>query len=220
MHYGLKIKAPGLYMKKLLHIIATPREEESRTLQVSLPFLEIFKKNHPDWIIDELHLEKEQLPTLGIKNVNGKYVLLEGKELFGPLRDAWIEIIQHIDRFLSADIYLISTPMWNFSIPYTLKQYIDIIVQPQYLFRYTDQGIEGLVKNKKMIVITSRGGQYNSKETSPLDFQEPYLRAIFGFIGITDITFIKAEPMDQDKVIQKQKIQEAIANAKQLAGKL
>src|SRR5579872_2446798 len=207
-------------MKKLLHIIATPREEESRTLQVSLPFLEIFKKNHPDWIIDELHLEKEQLPTLGIKNVNGKYVLLEGKELFGPLRDAWIEIIQHIDRFLSADIYLISTPMWNFSIPYTLKQYIDIIVQPQYLFRYTDQGIEGLVKNKKMIVITSRGGQYNSKETSPLDFQEPYLRAIFGFIGITDITFIKAEPMDQDKVIQKQKIQEAIANAKQLAGKL
>jgi len=220
LHYGLKIKAPGLYMKKLLHIIATPREEESRTLQVSLPFLEIFKKNHPDWIIDELHLEKEQLPTLGIKNVNGKYVLLEGKELFGPLRDAWIEIIQHIDRFLSADIYLISTPMWNFSIPYTLKQYIDIIVQPQYLFRYTDQGIEGLVKNKKMIVITSRGGQYNSKETSPLDFQEPYLRAIFGFIGITDITFIKAEPMDQDKVIQKQKIQEAIANAKQLAGKL
>ncbi len=204
-------------MKKLLHIIATPREEDSRTLKISDPFLEIFKKKHPDWVIDEINLAKIDLPEIGQKNVAGKYVLLEGKELFGKLKEVWAEIIQHIERFLSSDIILISTPMWNFSIPYSLKHYIDIIVQPQYLFRYVDTGVEGLAKNKKMIVLTSRGGQYDSTETENLDFQEPYLRAIFGFCGITDITFIKAEGMDTGRV---QNLTKAIEQAKELANRV
>ena len=183
-------------MKKLLHVIATPREEESRTLKISEPFLEKFLEKNPDWVVDEINLGKEQLPEIGVKNVGGKYVLLGGKELFGKLKETWAEILQHIERFLSSDIILISTPMWNFSIPYQLKHYIDIIVQPRYLFRYTDTGVEGLAKNKKMLVFTSRGGQYSTAETKSLDFQEPYLRAIFGFVGITDITFVKAEGMD------------------------
>ncbi|MES2344520.1 MAG: NAD(P)H-dependent oxidoreductase [Chlamydiota bacterium] len=206
-------------MGKLLHLIASPREDESRTLQISEIFINAFKKKHPDWVFDELNLAKEAIPSLTMKRADGKYALLAGKELFGELRESWEEIIQHIERFLSADIYLISTPMWNFSIPYTLKQYIDLIVQPKYLFRYTDHGVEGLAKNKKMIVVSSRGGQYESKETQPLDFQEPYLRMIFGFIGITDITFVKAEPMDMGEEIQKQKLELAKSEALKLAEK-
>lgn len=166
-------------MKKLLHIIATPREEESRALQVTETFLKAFNEGHQDWAVEELDLTKERLPSLTRKRVE----------------DAWQEIIAHIERFLSADAYLISTPMWNFSIPYTLKQYIDIIVRPKHLFRYTETGVEGLVKNKKMVVIVSRGGEYLTPETQKFDLQEPCLRVIFGYVGITDITFITAQPI-------------------------
>lgn len=204
-------------MVKILHIIASPREEKSRTLKISTFFLEEIKKKHPDWVIDELNLVKEKLPPLGIKRVDGKYMLLSGKELFGDIKEAWEEMITHINRFLKADLYIISTPMWNFSIPYMLKHYIDIIVQPGFLFRYTEKGTEGLVKDKKMIVITSRGGQYISKEMLPFDHEEPYLRTIFSFVGITDITFVNAEPMDLGFELSQKKIQEAQLKAKALA---
>lgn len=207
-------------MGKLLHIIASPRGKESHTLQVSDVFLTSFKKSHLEWNIDELNLTTEELPALSMKRVDGKYMLLEGKDLFGELRESWEEIIRHIQRFLSADVYLISTPMWNFHIPYMLKHYIDIIVQPKYLFRYTESGVEGLVKNKKMVIICSRGGQYTSKEQQPYDFQEPYLKSIFGFVGITDITFIKAEPMDMGLEIRKAKLLEAEAAAEMLSSRI
>ena len=203
-------------MKKLLHIIATPRGEESRTLRVTGAFLQEFTEKHADWVVEELDLSKEQLPSLTVKRGDGKYVLLAGKDLNGELKEAWQEIIVQIERFMSADAYLISTPMWNFSIPYTLKHYIDVILQPKYLFRYTASGAEGLVKNKKMAVITSRGGDYTGVMRSS-DFQEPYLRSVFGLAGITDITFINAQPMDMGEALQAQKIQEAQARAKEVA---
>ena len=206
-------------MKKLLHIIATPRGDDSRTLKVSRVFLEAFSKKNPDCKIDELDVVTANLPSLTLKMIYGKYVLLGGQELTEKLKEAWNPIQRLIERFLSSDGYLISTPMWNFGIPYSLKQYIDLIVQPKYLFRYTDKGIEGLVKNRKMVVITSRGGDYGTE--SPFhayDFQEPYLRAIFGFIGITDVTFINAQPMDaMGPDAQSKKIEEARVAARKIA---
>jgi FMN-dependent NADH-azoreductase len=105
-------------MKKLLHIIATPRGDESRTLKVTRAFLDSFQSTHNDWVVEELNLFKEELPSLTVKRVDGKYILLGGKDLFGEAKEAWEEIIAEIDRFMSADAYLISTPMWNFNIPY------------------------------------------------------------------------------------------------------
>jgi len=204
-------------VKKLLHIIATPRGKESRTLKVSDAFLASFRSSHPDWMVEDLDLSKEELPSLTLKRVDGKYVLLSGKDLSGDLEEAWEEIVRHIEHFLSADAYLISTPMWNFSIPYTLKHYIDVILQPKYLFRYTEKGPEGLVKNKKMVIITSRGGDYSAAQMRAYDFQEPYLRTAFGFAGITDITFINAQPMDMGPELQEQKIKEAQGKAGQAA---
>lgn len=202
-------------MKKLLHIVATPREDESRTLKVSKPFLETFLTRHKNFVWEEIRLIEETLPSLSHKRVDGKYVLLQGKNLHGELKKAWEEIVFHIDRFLSSDVIVISTPMWNFSIPYMLKHYIDIIVQPRFLFRYREDGsVEGLAKNKKMIVITSRGGDYTSDKT--LDFQEPYLRGIFGFVGITDITFINTQPTDMGEEKERAALQDAIEKAKKL----
>jgi len=207
-------------MKRLLHIIASPREEESRTLQVAVAFLDVFVELHPDWVIDELDLGKEKLPSMTAKQVGGKYVLLSGKDLYGRLKENWVEILQHIDRFKMADLYLVTTPMWNFSIPYMLKHYIDLIVQPRYLFQYGEKGrAEGLLKGKKMVVAATRGGQYTG-EAKSFDFQEPYLRTIFGFVGISDIDFIIAEPMDMGSALQKQKLQEVKETAAELARRI
>jgi len=206
-------------MKKILHIISTPRGDASRTLKVSGAFLKSLKSKYPACAVDTLDLFKDAIPSLTLKTVDGKYALLAGKDLSGDLKEAWRDIERHIERFLSADACLISTPMWNFSIPYVLKHYIDIIVQPKYLFRYTNKGPEGLDKNKKMVIITSRGGDYSAD--SPFhayDYQEPYLRAIFGLCGIADIVFINAQPMDaMGPDVAEKKIKEAQSLAVKVA---
>jgi FMN-dependent NADH-azoreductase len=207
-------------MKKLLHIIASPRQEASRTLQISKVFLNTFLEKHAGWGVEELDLAEERLPSLTAKRLDGKYILLGGRDLPLELRESWQEIITYIDRFTSADAYLISTPMWNFSIPYLLKHYLDVILQPKYLFRYTATGVEGLVKNKPAVVITSRGGDFTAPEKAAFDFQEPYLRSVLGFIGITNITFINAQPMDMGPELQAQKIKEAQEKVKELAAKI
>jgi FMN-dependent NADH-azoreductase len=209
-------------MNRLLHVIATPRGDDSRTLKVSKVFLDAFLKKYPSCRVDELDLWREKLPPLSLEVVRGKYVLLGGNNLTGKLLAVWEDVIRHIERFLSADVCLISTPMWNFNIPYPLKQYIDVIVQPKYLFRYTDRGVEGLAKKTKMVVVASRGGDYRpGSPFQPFDCQEPYLRTVFGFIGITDVTFVIAQPMDASgpEVAQEQ-IEKAKAAARECVRKL
>ncbi len=205
-------------MKTLLNIIATPRGEASRTLKVSNAFIESFRLTHSDWQIDELNVFTEHLPEMTTARVDGKYELMGGRDLSPTSKVAWEEIIQQIDRFKSADGYLLSVPMWNFNIPYQLKHYLDIIVQPKFLFQYTDMGPEGLIKDKKMVVITSRGGDYTVEAFAPYDQQEPYLKTVLGFIGLIDVTFIHAQPMDSgDEEIQKQRIELAKKEAEKVA---
>jgi len=203
-------------MKRLLHIKAAPREDESRTLKVSRSFLASFIQAHPGWVVDEIDLFREELPSLAMSRVDGRYMLLDGKGLFGPLKEAWQEIVGHIERFKAADAYIVSSPMWNFSIPYELKHYIDIIVQPNHLFRHGPEGVEGLVKGRRMAFITSRGGEYITVDARPYDHQEPYIRTIMGFIGITDITFIIAEPMDAGRETADERLRSAMDAAAQL----
>jgi len=205
-------------MTKLLHINAAVRGEESRTLKVSKAVIENFKSQHPESEIEELNLFQVELPLLTVDRLAGKYLLMGGQELDGEVKEAWQMIEHYINQFLSADRYLISAPMWNFSIPYVLKHYIDVIVQPKFLFQYGENGVEGLAKNKKMVVVTSRGGDYGPESPAhSMDHQEPYLRTVFNFVGIEDLTFIHAQPMDAGgEEVRETKIAEAIANANTL----
>lgn len=184
-------------MARLLHIIATPRGAESRTLRISKSYVEKFRSEDPDGTVDELDLFKEGLPAFAATRAKGKYVIMGGGKLEGTTRELWREVEGQIERFLRADVYLVSAPMWNFSIPYVLKQYIDLIVQPGYLFKYGPKGPEGLAKGKKMVVVTTRGGDYGPDSPfKAMDFQEPYLKGVFGFVGITDLTFVHGQPAD------------------------
>lgn len=96
-----------------------------------------------------------------------------------------------LQQFLDADVIVIGAPMYNFGIPSTLKAWIDRVLVAGRTFRYTATGVEGLAEGKQVIVASARGGAYG--EASPADFQEPYLRHVFGFIGVSDVTFVRAE---------------------------
>jgi len=96
-----------------------------------------------------------------------------------------------LQQFLDADVIVIGAPMYNFGIPSTLKAWIDRVAVAGRTFRYTESGPEGLATSKRLIVTSGRGGMYG--EDSPADFQEAYLRQVFGFLGIQDIEFVRAE---------------------------
>ena len=99
-------------------------------------------------------------------------------------------------EFLTADVVVIGAPMYNFSVPSTLKAWIDRIVLPRRTFAYGADGPQGLVQNKRVIIASTRGGQLVGQpyETA-IDHQEAYLRAVLNFIGVTDITFVRAESL-------------------------
>jgi FMN-dependent NADH-azoreductase len=95
-----------------------------------------------------------------------------------------------LQQFLDADVVVLGAPMYNFSIPSTLKAWIDRVAVAGRTFRYTEAGPEGLAGGKKIIVASGRGGLHTG---APTDFQEPYLRQVFGFLGIDDVEFVRAE---------------------------
>jgi FMN-dependent NADH-azoreductase len=182
---------------RLLHVISTPRGLASNTGRVSSALLEAILEQDDDVAVTTLDLFKTDLPSVAGRNIESKYKLMTGQALDAASLESWRDIERTIEQFLAADVYLMTVPMWNFGIPYALKYYIDAIVQPGYLFQYTPDGmVEGLVKGKKMICVTSRGSDYSNEPMKAYDFVESYLRSIFGFVGITDIRFFNAQPMD------------------------
>jgi len=122
-----------------------------------------------------------------------------------------------LEEFLAADTVVIGAPMYNFTIPSQLKAWIDRIVLVGKTFRYTEKGPEGLAGNKRVIVAISRGGFYSAGlPAAGLDFQETFLRGIFGFIGVTNVEFIRAEGV----AIGPDQRQQALASAHAAAAAL
>jgi FMN-dependent NADH-azoreductase len=182
---------------KLLHVVATPRGDSSHTLPIARAYIDALLEARPDTEVEEVDLFTLDLPAIAGTNIRAKYMLMTGQPLDDEARESWADIERMNRHFLAADSYLLSVPMWNFTVPYVLKYYIDCIVQPGYAFRVEATGVAPLVLDRRMVCITSRGSDYSpGSPYEPYDFLEPYLRAIFGFIGITDIDFVNAQPMD------------------------
>lgn len=95
----------------------------------------------------------------------------------------------------AADVLVIGAPMYNFGIPSTLKSWFDYVLRAGVTFRYTETGPEGLMTGKRAIVVATRGGLYSEGPAKQMDSQEPHLRTMLGFIGITDISFVYAEKL-------------------------
>ena len=115
---------------------------------------------------------------------------LSGRSLVLANPEEVADAARTMEQFLAADVLVIGAPMYNFSIPSTLKAWIDRVAVAGKTFRYTEKGPEGLAGSKKIIIASGRGGIHTD---SPTDFQEAYLRQVFGFLGVTDIEFVRAE---------------------------
>ena len=121
-----------------------------------------------------------------------------------------------LEQFLAADTVIIGAPMYNFSLPSQLKAWIDRIAVSGKTFRYTESGPEGLAGGKKIIVVSTRGGHYSEGPAAAMDHQESYLKVMLGFLGVTDIEFVRAEGLN----ISADRKQYAIAEAeKSISGR-
>ncbi len=204
-------------MSRVLYIKASPQTERSYSATAAQAFLESYHQSNPNDEIITLDLFKEELPAFDLEAATAKYKIMHGQDHSEQDKHIWQRIVSIIDHFKSADKYVLAVPMWNFSIPYRLKQYVDIIVQPGQTFTVSADGnYEGLVKGKPVVVFYARGGTY--PEASPVDFQKPYIELILGFIGLTDVKSILVESTlaEGPEAAQKSKAN-AIKQANELA---
>jgi len=206
-------------MSSLLYIKASPLGGLSYSIAVTDAFIESYRQSHLDDEIKTIDIFQEKLPAFDLSAATAKYKIMHSKKHAKKDRQIWQEIVSVIEKFKSADKYVFAVPMWNFSIPYRLKQYIDIIVQPGYTFTVKKDGsYEGLVKNKPVFIAYARGGQYSTDAGKAFDMQTRYLELILGFMGLSDIRSVIIEPtLAGGADVAKQKQAEAIEKARQIA---
>ena len=178
-------------MKTLLFLTSSLFGEESKSARVAGEFVSAWKAANP-----AARVINRDLATT-VPHLTGEHL---GAWMTAPAdrSERQLAIARESDPLIeeveAADEIVIAAPMYNFSIPSTLKAWLDHITRAGRTFRYTEKGPEGLLKNKKVFVVTARGGVYTGDSPAKAyDFQEPYLRAILGLNGLTDVTFIHVE---------------------------
>jgi FMN-dependent NADH-azoreductase len=184
-------------MSRLLYIESSPRKDRSASIKVAGAFLDEYRETHPGDTVDVRNVWETQLPRFDGEVLNAKYAILHGQGHTEAQATAWRPVEKVIADFKNADKFLISLPMWNFNIPYRLKHYIDVLVQPGYTFSYSpEQGFRGLVTGKPLAMVCARGGAYGATTgMGDFDLQTLYMKNILQFIGFTDIRVILVEPM-------------------------
>ena len=184
-------------MTKLLFIQASPRGEQSKSIQVAQTYLDALKATIPALEVDVLPLWKADLPAFDGDKAEAKVNVFLGQEHNAVQKTAWDQIVEIASRFISADRYLFASPMWNSTIPYRLKQYIDIIHQPGLLFGLKpDSGYFGLLKNKHATLVLTSGAFADSRPSPAfgVDHQSTYLKSWLNQAGVTAIDEVRFQP--------------------------
>lgn len=143
-----------------------------------------------------LDLRATELPEFNGDALDAKYADLSGTPLSEGQQQAWADIRHLAQRLHDADTLLFSVPLWNFSIPYKLKHFIDVVSQRNILFSFDERGLQGLLKDKKAVVIYARGLDYSIDSSTPahsFDFQRPFMETWLRFVGVTDIESVVVE---------------------------
>lgn len=211
-------------MATLLHLAVSPLHEGSFSARIGAEFVNSWKELHPDGTVDTFNLWSEPLPAFDAVGASWKIKAMSGQSA-DAIEQALFERVKAVaDRFLAADRYLFSVPMWNFSIPYPLKHFIDVIVQPGLTFAFDPaSGFSGLVPSERSVqLVLSRGnaGYGPGGPMNGFDHQEPYLRDILKFIGLTDIRSIVAEGTAYGPEVAEPALQKALAEARAAAASL
>jgi FMN-dependent NADH-azoreductase len=182
-------------MSKLFHLNCSPRAD-SESAAGARVFLDGFRKARPDWDIDAVNLWREHLPEFEGYVLEAKYARMSGRTFTDSQRDAFAVAERIAIRLALADRVLISTPMWNFSIPYKLKQWFDVIVQPGLTFRFDPaSGYQPLLRDRPTLVIIASGGDFvTGMNRGRTDMATSYLREVLRFIGVSNVRFVPIGP--------------------------
>ena len=202
-------------MSRLLYVEASPRKDRSVSSNAASAFLEAYQQANTSDTVDHLDIWSPDLPALDQDALDAKYAGLSGQDRTPPQEAAWQKLKSYADRFRAADKILISVPMWNFGIPYRLKQLIDVVSHKDLLFTFDERGLNGLLTNSKALVIYARGISYETGGMTPApewDHQKPYLELWLKFIGVPDVSSLVIE-----KTLMGDELDAACKNARTLA---
>jgi FMN-dependent NADH-azoreductase len=178
---------------KLLQVDSSPMAAQSVSRQLTRAITAQWLAAHPGTTVEVLDLAREAPSHLDQDSL-GFRLGLDDASLTDAQRRENAVSERLVSQFLAADVIVVGAPMYNFSVPSQLKAWIDRLAQAGRTFRYTEKGPVGLAGGKTVIVASSRGGVYSSNPAlAGLDHQESYLKTVFGFMGIDDVRFVRAE---------------------------
>ena len=178
---------------KLLHIDSSILSSHSASRRLTAQIVEQWTHSHPGTQVEHLDLAASapahlSADALSLRSPSEAASLSEAQQRENAVTQALLS------QFLAADVVVIGAPLYNFSIPTQLKAWIDRVAQVGHTFKYTEQGPQGLAGGKKVIVASTRGGVYSTSDAGrAMEHQESYLQTVLGFLGITDVRFVRAE---------------------------
>jgi len=178
-------------MKKILHVISSPKGAASFSIKLGNAIIEKLKAANPGAVVKERNLVENNFPHLEESHITSFFTPAENRT--PALEEAVRNSDEVIAEVKDADIIVIGAPLYNFSIHSSLKAWIDHVVRAGVTFKYGEGGPQGLVTGKKVYLAVSSGGVYTEGPMQPYDFAVPYLKAILSFIGLTDITVFRVE---------------------------
>ncbi|MBV4503013.1 FMN-dependent NADH-azoreductase [Pseudomonas shirazensis] len=199
-------------MSHVLIIESSARQQDSVSRQLTRDFIQQWQAAHPGDQINVRDVAANPLPHLDADLLGGWMKPAEQRSM--PEQEAFERSNQLTDELLAADVLVMAAPMYNFTIPSTLKAWLDHVLRAGITFKYTPTGPQGLLQGKRAIVLTARGGIHAGAGS---DHQEPYLRQAMAFIGIHDVEFIHAEGLNMSGDFHEKGVNQAKARLAALA---
>lgn len=178
-------------MKRILHLISSPRGNESFSIKLANAAIVKLQQQYPNSTVEEVDLLESNIPHLNAGHLRSFFTPTE--QLTPEDQDAIRYSDAAISQLMAADIIVIGVPLYNFSVPSALKAWIDHIARAGKTFRYDEHGAEGLIKGKKAYIAMSSGAIYSEGPWQAYEFASTYMKTVLGFLGITDLTILRVE---------------------------
>lgn len=208
-------------MTKVLYVKGNPKgTEQSYSLRLGQDFMNTYKAVHPEAVISELDLYEDHIPLIDAEVMTGWGKLANQAELSHHEAHKVQRLVELVDQFLDSDVVVIAAPMWNFGYPPMVKAYIDAITVAGKTFTYTPEGPNGLAKGKQVVIIEARGAVYTGTPLSALEHSQSHLRAVLGFMGITDIQTVLGEGFGAKSDQAKEIFAQANSQSQQIAASM